>query len=175
MDAARSEFFGAADIVNIVGVAAVDKDVVLFEFWQKAGDCRRRRQRLEPSTRWRGFWSLPIKSSMEEDPVAPSFASSSTVAGVRSYTTHLCPAFSRRRTMLAPILPNRSFRVALCTLLSEETLLRNWCVWIASFKKLVIWPVLTRAGFQFKRELPRSCRWRPAKCGKHQRRALLRR
>ena len=37
--------------------------------------------------------------------MAPSAVNCCTTAGVRSYTTQLCPAFSRRRTMFAPILP----------------------------------------------------------------------
>src|SRR5208283_3458904 len=53
----------------------------------------------------RGFCSLLAKSCSEELPTAFSFANSSTLFGNTSKTTQLCPAFIRRRTMLAPILP----------------------------------------------------------------------
>src|SRR6266702_5080160 len=54
----------------------------------------------------RGFLSFLTKSLREFAPAAPSLASCFTESALRSYTTHLCPFFCRRRTMLAPILPS---------------------------------------------------------------------
>src|SRR6185312_2848323 len=54
----------------------------------------------------RGFSSFFTKSSSELAPVAPCLTEASTAFADMSYTTQLCPAFSRRTTMLAPILPS---------------------------------------------------------------------
>src|SRR5882672_11472964 len=54
----------------------------------------------------RGFCSFLTKSSNEVEPVAPSPSNCFTESALRSYTTHLCPFFCNRRTMLAPILPS---------------------------------------------------------------------
>src|SRR6516162_4249456 len=45
-------------------------------------------------------------SLSDEAPTIVPVARSFTTAGVRSYTTHACPAFVRRRTMLPPMRPS---------------------------------------------------------------------
>src|SRR5207249_2744742 len=52
-----------------------------------------------------GALSLLTTSSSEDAPVAPSFPSASTVSAFRSYTTHSCEPFIKRRAMFAPIRP----------------------------------------------------------------------
>src|SRR5579883_101052 len=54
----------------------------------------------------RGFLSLLTNSSSDPAPVAPSDANCFTDSGLRSWTTHSCPPFWSRRTMLAPIRPS---------------------------------------------------------------------
>src|SRR5258708_40099067 len=54
----------------------------------------------------RGFSSLRTRSASEEAPTALSRAKSSTAFGDMSKTTHWWPPLIRRRTILAPILPN---------------------------------------------------------------------
>src|SRR4029077_12432315 len=53
----------------------------------------------------RGFSSFITRSASEVAPIAFSFTRSLTALGERSNTTHVCPFFSSRRTMFAPILP----------------------------------------------------------------------
>src|SRR5450755_2952362 len=53
----------------------------------------------------RGPLSFLTKSSSPVDPTAPSFTSSATVVALKSATTTSWPAFIKRRTMPAPILP----------------------------------------------------------------------
>src|SRR5262245_42114927 len=54
----------------------------------------------------RGFSSFFKRSGSEAAPTAPSFANSPTAFGDRSKTTQSCPCLTRRRAMLAPILPS---------------------------------------------------------------------
>src|SRR5262245_65004134 len=53
----------------------------------------------------RGASSSWTRSGTEAAPCARSAASSATVLGLRSYTTHGRPDASRRRTMAAPVRP----------------------------------------------------------------------
>src|SRR5262245_26309727 len=54
----------------------------------------------------RGRSSLVTRSAREVAPIAFSLTRSLTVLGERSNTTHSCPFFNSRRTMLAPIRPS---------------------------------------------------------------------
>src|SRR5450759_2924307 len=54
----------------------------------------------------RGGVSFATNSSSDDAPTAPSVTSCFTASALRSYTTHVCPFFIRRRTMFAPIRPS---------------------------------------------------------------------
>jgi len=118
----RAEFFRAANVIDVVRVAAVDYDVARFRAFPPAPSawCPRRRQAHQPDGA-RDF-SFFTRSSSEVAAVAPSRATSFTDSALRSKATHWCPARCSRRTMLAPILPSRSFRVASIFLLSARAL-----------------------------------------------------
>ena len=52
-----------------------------------------------------GLPSFEMKSSREDDAIAPSAAMCLTLSGLKSVTTNSWPPRIRRRVMLAPILP----------------------------------------------------------------------
>src|SRR5579884_588569 len=60
----------------------------------------------------RGALSFPTRSASDDAPTAPARATSATISGARSYTTHSWPPFIRRRTILAPIFPSPT--IAIC-------------------------------------------------------------
>ena len=68
----------------------------------------------------RGLLSFLTNSASDAVPTAFSFASSATALGDMSNTTHHGRPCSRRRTMLRPSVPDRSFPVAWTPLLGFE-------------------------------------------------------
>src|SRR5215471_21649850 len=54
----------------------------------------------------RGALSLPMRSSSEEEPVAPSLPNCLTASALRSETTSECPSRINRRVIFAPMRPN---------------------------------------------------------------------
>src|SRR5664280_2778205 len=63
----------------------------------------------------RGFsLSALTRSSRDCTAVAPSFASASRGLALASNTTHWCPAFIKRRDILAPILPSPITPICIC-------------------------------------------------------------
>ena len=106
VDAFGGEVFGAADVVDVVGVAAVDEDVAGFEMRGDLGDGVVDGRGGIISQMARGLMSLLSRSSMDVEAVRTfSAAICSTICGERLKPTHWCPFAARRRTMFAPILP----------------------------------------------------------------------
>ena len=89
VDLARSEFLRAPDIVDVIGIAAVDQDVSRFEVRQKFSDRfvdNRSRHHQPDCARLRKLLRKVCQGSV---PVALSVTSSLTACGDLSNTTQL--------------------------------------------------------------------------------------
>ena len=82
---------GAADIVDIVGIAAVDDRIASLERRQEIGDGLSTTAAGTMSQTARGFSSFLTRSASEELPIAFSSTNSSTALGDMSKTTHSWP------------------------------------------------------------------------------------
>ena len=88
VDALGAQRLGAAEVVDVVGVAAVDQDVARLE---PAGESASVCSTTAAGTiiqATRGCLSFALKSSSEEAPIAPSLTSVFTASGLTSKTTH---------------------------------------------------------------------------------------
>ncbi len=99
------QLLGAPNIVDVIGVAAIDDDVALGMREASCSSVWSTTAAGTISQTARGGFSFWRNSSSELEPAAPSLPSSATLPGSLSKTTHSCPAFIRRRTMFAPIRP----------------------------------------------------------------------
>ena len=127
MNSFGSEFFGAADVVDVVGVAAVDEDVAGFEMRVRCQRWCCPRLRPESSTRWRVVLRVCFaRSCSEDEPTALSFTKSSTdlwrpvedhafVAGLNKPADHI----------RLPFLRVQPFRVAYITSCCQRKLVRS--------------------------------------------------
>ena len=93
MDFPAREFLGAANVVDVVGVAAVDEDVAGFRWGSKFGDGLQSTAAAGTISQMaRGFSSLLTKSASEAAADRPSLEPARcTGFGERSKTTHWCP------------------------------------------------------------------------------------
>ena len=107
VDALRPQVVLPADVVDVVGVAAVDQDVVASAAWARA-------RPTDASTTAAGTISHTARGGFElRDELVErararrAFARPGPSRSRRcmSQTTHSWPAFMRRRTMFAPIRP----------------------------------------------------------------------
>jgi len=122
VNAFRAQLFRAANIVNVIGVSAVNDDVVLFEL--RTRSCQRRvhdsRGDHQPDCARLLEFSSRNRSS-ESDPVAPSPTSCLTDSGAAVVHHAAVPiANPGGAPCWHPSAPDRSFRVAFCLLLRCE-------------------------------------------------------
>ena len=101
------QFLGAPDVVDVVGIAAVDEDVARIEVRQQVGDglvhhCRRAPSARPPAAS-RASSRDPASDAAPHGVLVDQFIHR---LGDLSKTTHSWPPLISRRTMLAPILPS---------------------------------------------------------------------
>jgi hypothetical protein len=88
VDAFRGECLGATDVVDIVGITAVDEDVVGFQMRHDVSDRLVHTAAGTISHTVRGFSSLFTRSASAVAPTAFSLVNSFTDCGDTSKTTH---------------------------------------------------------------------------------------
>ena len=89
VDALGRQLLGAADVVDVIGIAAVDQDIAALEMGQQIGDGLRPPRRPAPSARLRAASSSFLANSASDAaPTAFSFTSSATAFADLSNTTH---------------------------------------------------------------------------------------
>ena len=88
VEALSAQCLGAAKIVHIVRIAAVDQDVARLEPAERSASVFSTTAAGTIIHATRGFLSFALKSSNEEAPIAPSLASAFTASALTSKTTH---------------------------------------------------------------------------------------
>ena len=102
MDPLGGEFLGPANVVDVIGIAAVDEDVVGFEQRREIVNASSTAAAGTISQIARGFAASTTKSASEDEPTAFSWPVPATACGERSLTTHWWPCLHEPADHVGP-------------------------------------------------------------------------